>query len=137
MDSYSCIFWIMSMNSFPLWLSSKNHVSSKQYYEGIRAAWLARKSGQSHQHPFDISAYKNMTLVGGFFLPFLSSICVCLQSHVPMCSTFWMLGYLKVSVSILYKRGNLVNSTFKFFCDILSYIIECMICPYGTHLSSE
>ncbi|KGN47840.1 probable protein S-acyltransferase 15 [Cucumis sativus] len=41
------------------------NMTTIEYYEGIRAAWLARKSGQSYQHPFDISAYKNMTLVLG------------------------------------------------------------------------
>ncbi|XP_040934014.1 probable protein S-acyltransferase 15 isoform X2 [Gossypium hirsutum] len=35
------------------------------YYEGIRAAWLAKKSGLSYRHPFDISVYKNITLVLG------------------------------------------------------------------------
>nr|KJB68729.1 hypothetical protein B456_011G2379002 [Gossypium raimondii] len=37
----------------------------KNYYEGIRAAWLAKKSGLSYRHPFDISVYKNITLVLG------------------------------------------------------------------------
>ncbi|XP_022743033.1 probable protein S-acyltransferase 15 isoform X2 [Durio zibethinus] len=35
------------------------------YYEGARAAWLAKKSGQSYRHPFDHSVYKNVTLVLG------------------------------------------------------------------------
>lgn len=34
-----------------------------QYYEGVRAMWLARKTGQSYQHPFDLGVYKNITLV--------------------------------------------------------------------------
>ncbi|XP_021897893.1 probable protein S-acyltransferase 15 isoform X2 [Carica papaya] len=35
------------------------------YYEGVRAAWLARKSGQSYRHPFDHGVYKNISLVLG------------------------------------------------------------------------
>ncbi|XWS66183.1 hypothetical protein CRYUN_Cryun05aG0178100 [Craigia yunnanensis] len=35
------------------------------YYEGVRAAWLAKKSGLSYRHPFDHSVYKNITLVLG------------------------------------------------------------------------
>ncbi|KAG7032983.1 putative protein S-acyltransferase 15, partial [Cucurbita argyrosperma subsp. argyrosperma] len=41
------------------------NMTTIEYYEGIRAAWLARKSGQSYQHPFDVGAYKNMTLILG------------------------------------------------------------------------
>ncbi|XP_022134485.1 probable protein S-acyltransferase 15 isoform X2 [Momordica charantia] len=41
------------------------NMTTIEYYEGIRAAWLARKSGQSYQHPFDLGAYRNITLVLG------------------------------------------------------------------------
>ncbi|XP_022952929.1 probable protein S-acyltransferase 15 isoform X2 [Cucurbita moschata] len=41
------------------------NMTTIEYYEGIRAAWLARKSGQSYQHPFDVGAYKNTTLILG------------------------------------------------------------------------
>ncbi|KAI9118746.1 hypothetical protein K1719_010191 [Acacia pycnantha] len=36
-----------------------------EYYEGKRAKWLARKSGQSYRHPFNMGAYKNITLILG------------------------------------------------------------------------
>lgn len=53
-----------------MWLSKNiwEWVSSFQYYEGIRAAWLAKKSGQSYHHPFDIGVYKNITLVSVSFI---------------------------------------------------------------------
>ncbi|KAG5533176.1 hypothetical protein RHGRI_027409 [Rhododendron griersonianum] len=34
-------------------------------YDTIRVAWLARKSGQSYRHPFDVGVYKNITLIFG------------------------------------------------------------------------
>nr|KJB68730.1 hypothetical protein B456_011G2379002 [Gossypium raimondii] len=42
-----------------------HNMTTIEYYEGIRAAWLAKKSGLSYRHPFDISVYKNITLVLG------------------------------------------------------------------------
>lgn len=36
-----------------------------EYYESVRAEWLARKSGQSYHHPFDVGFYKNITLILG------------------------------------------------------------------------
>ncbi|KAI4346306.1 hypothetical protein L6164_007219 [Bauhinia variegata] len=36
-----------------------------EYYEGKRAKWLARKSGQSYRHPFNLGAYKNITMILG------------------------------------------------------------------------
>ncbi|KAF8397743.1 hypothetical protein HHK36_016665 [Tetracentron sinense] len=35
------------------------------YYEGIRAMWLARKSGQRYRHPFNLGAYKNIVSILG------------------------------------------------------------------------
>ncbi|XP_028783009.1 probable protein S-acyltransferase 15 isoform X2 [Neltuma alba] len=40
-----------------------HNMTTIEYYEGKRAQWLARKSGQSYRHPFNIGAYKNITLV--------------------------------------------------------------------------
>ncbi|GLT93236.1 hypothetical protein SLE2022_110370 [Rubroshorea leprosula] len=42
-----------------------HNMTTIEYYEGIRAAWLARKSGQNYRHPFDLGVYKNITLVLG------------------------------------------------------------------------
>ncbi|TXG49480.1 hypothetical protein EZV62_025355 [Acer yangbiense] len=47
-----------------IYLITRN-MTTIEYYEGIRAAWLARKSGQSYQHPFNLSVYKNITLILG------------------------------------------------------------------------
>ncbi|KAF5467080.1 hypothetical protein F2P56_016942 [Juglans regia] len=40
-----------------------HNMTTIEYYEGIRASWLARKSGQSYQHPFNLSVYRNITSV--------------------------------------------------------------------------
>ncbi|KAG2729817.1 hypothetical protein I3760_01G267200 [Carya illinoinensis] len=42
-----------------------HNMTTIEYYEGIRASWLARKSGQSYQHPFNLSVYRNITSVFG------------------------------------------------------------------------
>lgn len=42
-----------------------HNMTTIEYYEGIRAAWLAKKSGQSYRHPFNVGVYKNITLVLG------------------------------------------------------------------------
>ncbi|WCJ19267.1 DHHC-type zinc finger family protein [Euphorbia peplus] len=42
-----------------------HNMTTIEYYEGIRAAWLARQSGQNYRHPFDISVYGNITSVLG------------------------------------------------------------------------
>lgn len=34
-----------------------------QYYEGVRAMWLAEKGGEVYRHPYDLGAYDNLTLV--------------------------------------------------------------------------
>ncbi|XVE75385.1 hypothetical protein DITRI_Ditri12bG0090200 [Diplodiscus trichospermus] len=47
-----------------IYLVSHN-MTTIEYYEGVRAAWLAKKSGLSYRHPFDHSVYKNITLVLG------------------------------------------------------------------------
>ncbi|KAL5569379.1 hypothetical protein UlMin_025954 [Ulmus minor] len=42
-----------------------HNMTTIEYYEGVRAAWLARKSGQNYRHPFNLSAYRNITSVLG------------------------------------------------------------------------
>ncbi|XVF75571.1 hypothetical protein PTKIN_Ptkin13bG0197700 [Pterospermum kingtungense] len=42
-----------------------HNMTTIEYYEGVRAAWLAKKSGLSYRHPFDLGVYKNITLVLG------------------------------------------------------------------------
>ncbi|KAB1219045.1 putative protein S-acyltransferase 15 [Morella rubra] len=41
------------------------NMTTIEYYEGIRQSWLARKSGQSYQHPFNLGVYRNITSVLG------------------------------------------------------------------------
>ncbi|KAI5648605.1 hypothetical protein M9H77_34610 [Catharanthus roseus] len=47
-----------------IYLTARN-MTTIEYYEGKRAAWLARKSGLRYRHPFDLGAYKNFSLVLG------------------------------------------------------------------------
>ncbi|KAM7526877.1 hypothetical protein LguiA_016779 [Lonicera macranthoides] len=42
-----------------------HNMTTIEYYEGIRAAWLARKSGQTYRHPFNVGVHKNLTLILG------------------------------------------------------------------------
>ncbi|KAJ4720744.1 S-acyltransferase [Melia azedarach] len=57
-----------------------HNMTTIEYYEGIRAAWLARKSGQSYRHPFDVGVYKNITLVLGPNM--LTWLCPTAVSHL-------------------------------------------------------
>ncbi|KAM1069131.1 hypothetical protein EV1_001006 [Malus domestica] len=41
------------------------NMTTIEYYEGIRAAWLVKKSGQSYRHPYNLSIYTNITSVLG------------------------------------------------------------------------
>ncbi|KAL3523490.1 hypothetical protein ACH5RR_016324 [Cinchona calisaya] len=50
--------------SWHIYLISRN-MTTIEYYDGKRAAWLAKKSGLSCHHPFDVGALKNVTLVLG------------------------------------------------------------------------
>ncbi|OMO81434.1 Zinc finger, DHHC-type, palmitoyltransferase, partial [Corchorus capsularis] len=43
-----------------IYLITRN-MTTIEHYEGIRAAWFAKKSGLTYRHPFDISIYKNIT----------------------------------------------------------------------------
>ncbi|KAL8518045.1 hypothetical protein ACS0TY_009365 [Phlomoides rotata] len=47
-----------------VYLTSHN-MTTIEYHEAKRAAWLARKSGQNYHHPYDVGSYKNITLVLG------------------------------------------------------------------------
>ncbi|KAK6147929.1 hypothetical protein DH2020_018841 [Rehmannia glutinosa] len=47
-----------------IYLTSRN-LTTIEYQEAKRAAWLARKSGLSYHHPYDVGSFKNITLVLG------------------------------------------------------------------------
>ncbi|KAF3434004.1 hypothetical protein FNV43_RR25107 [Rhamnella rubrinervis] len=57
-----------------------HNMTTIEYYEGIRAAWLARKSGQSYWHPYNLGAYKNITSVLGPNI--LKWLCPTAMSHL-------------------------------------------------------
>ncbi|CAM8899010.1 hypothetical protein QQ045_005330 [Rhodiola kirilowii] len=42
-----------------------HNMTTIEYYESTRAAWLARKTGQNFRHPFNLNFYKNVTLILG------------------------------------------------------------------------
>ncbi|KAA8534417.1 hypothetical protein F0562_031934 [Nyssa sinensis] len=57
-----------------------HNMTTIEYYEGIRAAWLARKSGQTYRHPFDVGVFKNITLILGPSM--LKWLCPTAVSHI-------------------------------------------------------
>ncbi|KAI9118816.1 hypothetical protein K1719_010261 [Acacia pycnantha] len=57
-----------------------HNMTTIEYYEGKRAQWLARKSGQSYRHPFNMGAYKNITLILGPNM--LKRLCPTAVSHL-------------------------------------------------------
>ncbi|CAH2050877.1 unnamed protein product [Thlaspi arvense] len=63
-----------------------HNMTTIEHYEAIRAAWLAKKSGQSYHHPFDVGAYKNLTLVLGPNM--LKWLCPTAVSHIKDGITF-------------------------------------------------
>ncbi|CAK9153455.1 unnamed protein product [Ilex paraguariensis] len=65
--------------SWHIYLITVN-MTTIEYYEGKRAAWLARKSGQSYHHPFNVGAYKNITLILGPNM--LKWVCPTAVSHL-------------------------------------------------------
>ncbi|KAK4771835.1 hypothetical protein SAY86_013610 [Trapa natans] len=42
-----------------------HNMTTIESYEATRGAWLARKSGLTYRHPYDLGFYKNITLVLG------------------------------------------------------------------------
>lgn len=56
------------------------NMTTIEYYEGIRAAWLAKKSGLSYRHPFNVGVYKNISLVLGSNM--LTWFCPTAVSHL-------------------------------------------------------
>ncbi|KAL8166852.1 hypothetical protein V2J09_008351 [Rumex salicifolius] len=58
--------WItlVTLLGWHIYLLSHN-MTTIEYYEALRCAWLARKTGQSYRHPFDVGIYKNITAILG------------------------------------------------------------------------
>jgi palmitoyltransferase ZDHHC3/7/25 len=38
-------------------------INGLQYHEGVRAMWLAEKSGDLYHHPYDLGVYENLISV--------------------------------------------------------------------------
>ncbi|KAK4353606.1 hypothetical protein RND71_025800 [Anisodus tanguticus] len=62
-----------------IYLTIRN-MTTIEYYEGTRAAWLASKSGLNYHHPYDVGAYKNISLVLGPNM--LKWLCPTAVSHI-------------------------------------------------------
>ncbi|GAB4854978.1 hypothetical protein Ancab_023564 [Ancistrocladus abbreviatus] len=52
---------LLTLLSWHIYLLAHN-ITTIEYYEGLRAAWLARKSGQSYRHPYDVGCYRNISM---------------------------------------------------------------------------
>ncbi|KAL7214924.1 hypothetical protein ACSBR1_027162 [Camellia fascicularis] len=63
-----------------------HNMTTIEYYEATRAAWLARKSGQSYRHPYNVGVYKNITLVLGPNM--LNWLCPTAVNHIKDGITF-------------------------------------------------
>ncbi|GAV62531.1 zf-DHHC domain-containing protein [Cephalotus follicularis] len=72
-------FTLGTLLGWHIYLITRN-MTTIEYYEGICAAWLARKSGQSYRHPFDVTFYKNITSVLGSNM--LKWLCPTAVSHL-------------------------------------------------------
>ncbi|GMG99423.1 hypothetical protein Nepgr_001263 [Nepenthes gracilis] len=55
---------LITLLAWHIYLVTHN-MTTIEYYEGLRTAWLARKSGQSYRHLYDVGAYRNITLILG------------------------------------------------------------------------
>ncbi|KAK9070557.1 hypothetical protein SSX86_010959 [Deinandra increscens subsp. villosa] len=42
-----------------------HNMTTIEYYEGTRAVWLAKKSGQIYKHLYDVGVYRNITMILG------------------------------------------------------------------------
>lgn len=42
-----------------------HNMTTIEYYEGTRTAWLAQKSGQIYKHTYDVGVYRNLTMILG------------------------------------------------------------------------
>ncbi|CAN4105807.1 unnamed protein product [Withania somnifera] len=62
-----------------IYLTSRN-MTTIEYYEGKRAAWLASKSGMNYHHLYDVGAYKNISVVLGPNM--LKWLCPTAVSHI-------------------------------------------------------
>lgn len=65
--------------SWHIYLTVHN-MTTIEYYEGKRAAWLARKSGLKYHHPFDVGPYRNISLILGPNM--LKWLCPTAISHI-------------------------------------------------------
>lgn len=55
---------ISSLFAWHIYLLIQN-LTTIEYREAIRAAWLAKKCGQNYRHPFDLGVYTNLKLILG------------------------------------------------------------------------
>ncbi|XP_045827679.1 probable protein S-acyltransferase 15 [Trifolium pratense] len=70
---------LLSLTGWHVYLILHN-MTTIEYYEGNRAKWLAAKTGQNYRHPYNIGAYKNITLILGPTM--LKWLCPTAVSHL-------------------------------------------------------
>lgn len=68
-----------SLLGWHVYLITRN-MTTIEYYESKRSAWLARKSGLTYHHMFDVGTYKNISLVLGPNM--LKWLCPTARSHI-------------------------------------------------------
>ncbi|KAI3896731.1 hypothetical protein MKW98_009584 [Papaver atlanticum] len=51
---------LTTLSGWHVYLLAQN-MTTIEYHEGIRASWLAKKSGQNYRHPYNLGVYKNIT----------------------------------------------------------------------------
>ncbi|KAL5716972.1 protein S-acyltransferase [Ranunculus cassubicifolius] len=57
-------FVLVSLFVWNLYLVAHN-MTTIEHHEGVRAKWLARKSGQTYHHPFDMGLCNNLKMILG------------------------------------------------------------------------
>lgn len=101
-DNYRGIIWIPKVGYLELraWISSPSDYWVRIMFlltsimkEYVQHGWLESLDRATSTHSISVLIKIWPWLVSSSSYLFCLHICVCLHSHVPMCSTFWMLGY--------------------------------------------
>ncbi|KAL3834143.1 hypothetical protein ACJIZ3_008879 [Penstemon smallii] len=79
---FMSVFLSLILGTLLLWhiYLTTHNMTTIEYHDAKRAAWLAKKSGLSYHHPYDVGVYKNITLVLGPNM--LKWMCPTAVSHV-------------------------------------------------------
>ena len=99
-----------------------------QYYEGVRAMWLAEKGGEIYKHPYDLGAFDNLTSVRLLsWVFFANKSCYYWAQHNPhICD----IGWIVAAIHMIWAEGSgfLISYLFKLFVlfvNLIEYIHWC------------